>query len=252
VVRALSAANSRMRKCRNRASRFESWSPPLRLRSGSKGQLKELRRPGAAARANGGRVHRYYDPATGQFLSVDPLVDETGKSYAYTGDDPENEADSSGLSGAPPEATIEYEDTHVCGYDGVKCGSLGSAADDVTSAFASASNDVTNALASATEWVNKNKDAIGLIVAGAVVVVGATIVTGGLIDLTVLTVEGAETVAISESAEGSATGLLELVDVAVHAPLVLAPGFVVGGMGLGLVGWGINSLVSANGTGTGC
>ena len=30
-------------------------------------------------------VGRYYDPATGQFLSVDPLVDETGQPYAYAG-----------------------------------------------------------------------------------------------------------------------------------------------------------------------
>ncbi len=42
-------------------------------------------------------VGRYYDPATGQFLSVDPLVDETGQPYAYTGDNPVNESDPSGL-----------------------------------------------------------------------------------------------------------------------------------------------------------
>ena len=33
-------------------------------------------------------VHRYYDPATGQFVSVDPDLMETGQPYAYTGDDP--------------------------------------------------------------------------------------------------------------------------------------------------------------------
>ncbi len=33
-------------------------------------------------------VGRYYDPATDQFLSVDPDVAETGQPYAYTGDDP--------------------------------------------------------------------------------------------------------------------------------------------------------------------
>jgi RHS repeat-associated protein len=41
-------------------------------------------------------IGRYYDPATGQFLSVDPLVDETGQPYAYTGDDPVNRVDPSG------------------------------------------------------------------------------------------------------------------------------------------------------------
>jgi len=42
-------------------------------------------------------IGRYYDPATGQFLSVDPLVDETGQPYAYTGDDPVNNSDPTGM-----------------------------------------------------------------------------------------------------------------------------------------------------------
>ena len=41
-------------------------------------------------------IGRYYDPATGQFLSVDPLVDETGQAYAYTGDNPVNAVDPNG------------------------------------------------------------------------------------------------------------------------------------------------------------
>lgn len=41
-------------------------------------------------------VHRYYDPAAGQFLSVDPLIEETGQAYAYTGDDPLNGSDPNG------------------------------------------------------------------------------------------------------------------------------------------------------------
>ena len=45
------------------------------------------------------RVNRYYDPGTGQFLTVDPLVQETGQPYAYTGDDPVNGADPLGLWG---------------------------------------------------------------------------------------------------------------------------------------------------------
>ncbi|MGC1184679.1 MAG: RHS repeat-associated core domain-containing protein [Candidatus Dormiibacterota bacterium] len=40
---------------------------------------------------------RYYDSATGQFLSVDPLVAETGMPYAYTAGDPVNTSDVSGL-----------------------------------------------------------------------------------------------------------------------------------------------------------
>lgn len=40
---------------------------------------------------------RYYDPATQQFMSVDPLVDQTGQPYAYTTDDPLNMIDPWGL-----------------------------------------------------------------------------------------------------------------------------------------------------------
>lgn len=42
-------------------------------------------------------VHRYYDPTTGQFLSVDPLADMTGTPYAFTGGDPVNGSDPAGL-----------------------------------------------------------------------------------------------------------------------------------------------------------
>jgi len=41
--------------------------------------------------------HRYYDPATGQFLSVDALVSVTGQPYAYAAGDPVNNSDPSGL-----------------------------------------------------------------------------------------------------------------------------------------------------------
>jgi uncharacterized protein RhaS with RHS repeats len=42
-------------------------------------------------------VNRYYDPSTAQFLSVDPLVAETGQPFAYADDDPVNGSDPSGL-----------------------------------------------------------------------------------------------------------------------------------------------------------
>jgi len=42
---------------------------------------------------------RYYDPATAQFLTVDPLVAETGQPYAYVVDDPLNGVDPLGLTG---------------------------------------------------------------------------------------------------------------------------------------------------------
>ncbi|MGA2037590.1 MAG: IPT/TIG domain-containing protein, partial [Acidimicrobiales bacterium] len=42
-------------------------------------------------------INRYYDPTTGQFLSVDPLVAQTGQPYEYVNGDPINEADPLGL-----------------------------------------------------------------------------------------------------------------------------------------------------------
>jgi hypothetical protein len=42
-------------------------------------------------------VARYYDPATGQFLSIDPDVAQTEAPFDYTGDDPVNEVDPTGL-----------------------------------------------------------------------------------------------------------------------------------------------------------
>lgn len=43
-------------------------------------------------------MHRYYDPATRQFLSVDPLAGVTGQPYVYAGDNPVNWGDPSGLA----------------------------------------------------------------------------------------------------------------------------------------------------------
>jgi hypothetical protein len=42
-------------------------------------------------------IRRYYDPGTGQFLSVDPAVDQTQAPYAYVDGDPVNGIDPLGL-----------------------------------------------------------------------------------------------------------------------------------------------------------
>ncbi|MGA2346640.1 MAG: RHS repeat-associated core domain-containing protein [Candidatus Sulfotelmatobacter sp.] len=42
-------------------------------------------------------INRYYDPATDQFLSVDPDVETTNQPYAFTNDDPLNAEDPLGL-----------------------------------------------------------------------------------------------------------------------------------------------------------
>ena len=42
-------------------------------------------------------INRYYDPQTGQFLTVDPAVNMMGQAYQYAGDDPVNGSDPLGL-----------------------------------------------------------------------------------------------------------------------------------------------------------
>ncbi len=58
-------------------------------------RASSCRRSPTLPRARG--VDRYYDPATDQFMSVDPDVMETGQPYAFTGDDPLNGSDPLGL-----------------------------------------------------------------------------------------------------------------------------------------------------------
>jgi len=41
-------------------------------------------------------INRYYDPTTDQFLSVDPMVDQTGQPYVFTNDNPLNSTDPLG------------------------------------------------------------------------------------------------------------------------------------------------------------
>lgn len=43
-------------------------------------------------------IRRYYDPATGQFITVDPLVDQTQAPYAYASGDPVDSIDPLGLA----------------------------------------------------------------------------------------------------------------------------------------------------------
>ena len=65
-------------------------------------------RPCTDPRAVGGRVDRYYDPATAEFISVDPLVAETQSPYGYVADDPIDGTDPSGLFFGLPEITSLY------------------------------------------------------------------------------------------------------------------------------------------------
>jgi RHS repeat-associated protein len=125
-------------------------------------------------------IGRYYDPATGQFLSVDPLVDATGEPYAYTGDDPVNGVDPLGLWGWNPIS------------------------------------DVAQAAGDVGHYVNTHKAAIAEVAAGVaivVVVVVATVATGGVADFAFAAIGTA-------AEEGGAVGALEGFSAAAHAGFV--------------------------------
>jgi len=52
-------------------------------------------------------LNRYYDPTTGQFISVDPRIGSTGQPYAFAGDNPINAGDPSGLQSSPAYSQAE-------------------------------------------------------------------------------------------------------------------------------------------------
>lgn len=65
-------------------------------------------------------VNRYYDPVTGQFLSVDPAVSLTDEPYSYTTDDPVNSTDPSG-EGATGTGAYANAEAEFCGKHPATC-----------------------------------------------------------------------------------------------------------------------------------
>jgi uncharacterized protein RhaS with RHS repeats len=82
---------------------------------------RRLHRCRVHAARNGDAVHRYYDPATGQFLSMDPLDAVTNQPYSYVNNDPANVTDPSGQSAKKCSTTdlfcldVGGNHTHVTG-----------------------------------------------------------------------------------------------------------------------------------------
>jgi RHS repeat-associated protein len=88
---------------------------------------------------------REYDPATAQFLGVDPLVGQTHAPYNYAGDDPLNEADPTGLGNwlnlgipSPGEVAeklnpVKYYEEEIGSYEN-GCGYLSSVAHGIEGA----------------------------------------------------------------------------------------------------------------------
>jgi RHS repeat-associated protein len=114
--------------------------------------------------------HRVYDPATAQFLSVDPLEAITGEPYNYASDNPVNEADPTGLGDwlglgipSPGEVAeklnpVKYYEEEVASYEN-GCGYLASVAHGLEGAVvgvldASGAGEEEAAGAAAEEGIN--------------------------------------------------------------------------------------------------
>src|SRR5271157_2426065 len=101
-------------RCRRCGEPFPSDCHPVGRRR------RQYRRRPAEGRVAHDVVGRYYDPANGQFLSVDPEIQQTLEAYLYTGDDPVNGIDPSGTVtvSAPGDAAYpQCGDRDVVGND---------------------------------------------------------------------------------------------------------------------------------------
>jgi uncharacterized protein RhaS with RHS repeats len=76
----------------------------LQRRSSNRPPIPELR-----GNAREVCVARYYDPSTGQFLSIDPDVAQTLSPFNYAGDNPVNEIDPMGLANVSNYTETECE-----------------------------------------------------------------------------------------------------------------------------------------------
>jgi RHS repeat-associated protein len=105
-------------------------------------------------------LNRYYDPATSQFLSVDPLVDITQQPYQYVGDDPLNGTDPTGLfCGGPLFCPVTHAAKAVAS-DTYAVGKVGGAI---------IGWGATYALGGATDWLDNH-----LTVSGSICVIECT------------------------------------------------------------------------------
>ena len=142
---------------------------------------------------------RYYDPVTGQFLSLDPVVRMTRQPYSYVSGNPLNRSDPDGL----------------CWPDWA-CG---------------AENAIAGAVTSTATWVEEHPTQTAAIVLGVALIVGATVLTFGLVDLL------AGSIAIAEAADILAA--FEAFHLLVVLPFVFGVPITAAAMGGYAIYWGI-------------
>ena len=110
---------------------------------------------------------RYYDPATGQFLTRDPLEDLSGQPYVYAGGDPINSIDPLGLWPSLSEIGMGISSGAAGVLDGVSGGLSTTLAGkvfgfDVECADFGTTFDVTSVIAANTPWGRVGKGVRGI------------------------------------------------------------------------------------------
>jgi len=139
--------------------------------------------------------HRYYDPATEQFLSVDPLANVTGTSYAFAADDPVNAFDPNGLD---------------CGIFSFACSAYDATAGGVKTAAAATGHAVNEALPDIHKYLGELGSAASLcaVVTSETVIVGA--ICGSLAVVATAASAGAGVALYAEGRESGTTALFDV------------------------------------------
>src|SRR5581483_11516690 len=127
-------------------------------------------------------INRYYDSSTGQFLTVDPLVEATGQPYAYVNGDPVNGVDPLGLGCGifNPGGCIRGAASAVVGAVGTATYAVAHAANAVLPAVHEIAGDVAG-LAGICAAVS-SETAVGGVACGSIAVIaGGVNASTGLI-----------------------------------------------------------------------
>jgi len=132
---------------------------------------------------------RYYDPASDQFISVDPALASTGQPYAYGADDPINLTDPTGL----------------CWI----CAVFRSVVHHVSKYARSGVHFVSKVVHTAAHFVRRHWKAIVVAAVIVVAVVAVSVATGGLADAALAAGEGAAAAGDAAAAAGAASAVSE-------------------------------------------
>ena len=212
-----------------------AW-PRVGVRSPESPDRRWENRPRYDGKAVGTVLARYYDPATAQFLTVDPRVATTLSPYGYLAGNPLNGTDPSGDCGGP----LGFVCTAWDATAGQAVHAVQNSGLCLRNPFGAGWNSNSNGGCQTVLTGSQGTE----LAAATVVIAAATVFTGGLADEYL----GAY---LSAGEEGTTLGTLDQIQLLLHAPLVFLPGLTVGAIGAYLIYLALTDHSSANAT-AGC